>query len=202
MRHIGINNQNNNNQNKPLSGMKVAMLVANGFEQHDFIESQKALMVAGANVRIVSSDNGLVNGWEGKAWGHHFAVDNPLASALAADYDMLVIPAGNRSFDKLKLTAHTKRFINGFMAANKPVAVFGDALNLLFFSDHIRGRTVNGADTMKDMIAQAGGTWNDSKPCIDGNLMTGVIDTAEGRTAFVAALLNHFTTAAPMAQAA
>jgi protease I len=200
MRHIG--NMTQNNQNKTLSGNKVAMLAANGFDQHDMIESQKALIAAGANVRIVSSDNGLVNGWEGKAWGHHFAVDSPLASALAADYDMLVIPAGNRSFDKLKLTAHTKRFINGFMAANKPVAVFGDALNLLFFSDHIRGRTVNGADTMKDMIAQAGGTWSDSTPCIDGNLMTGVVDTAEGRTAFVVALLEHFANAAPLAQAA
>ena len=68
--------------NKPLLGVKAAMLVANGFSQQDMVAAQKALIQAGANVRVISPESGLVNGWEGEAWGHHFAVDAPLSSAL------------------------------------------------------------------------------------------------------------------------
>ena len=113
---------------KPLAGSKIAILVANGFMQADMIAAQRRLIEEGAHVRIVSSEQGLVNGWTGDDWGHHFAIDNPLNAALAADYDMLVVPGGARSVDKLKLTAHTKRFIGSFLAMQKPVAVTGDGV--------------------------------------------------------------------------
>lgn len=119
---------------KPLPGTKIAILVANGFDQQDFTEVQKMLNGAGAKIKIISPDQGLVNGWEGQGWGHHFPVDQTLSTALGADFDMLVIPGGTRSMEKLKTTAHTKRFFNSFMNAGKPVAVFGDVADLLVFS--------------------------------------------------------------------
>lgn len=116
---------------KPLSGVKVAILVANGFEEADMTATQRAMVAAGANARIVSPEPGLVNSWTGQAWGHHFAIDAALNSALGADFSMLVIPGGQRSIDKLKLTAHTKRFIGSFMAAQKPVAVWAGAMPIM-----------------------------------------------------------------------
>lgn len=107
--------------------MKVAILVANGFDEADMTATQRALIGAGAFAKIISPEPGLVNSWTGQAWGHHFAIDAALNNALGADFSMLVIPGGQRSADKLKLTAHTKRFINSFMAAGKPVAVWGNA---------------------------------------------------------------------------
>jgi len=119
---------------KPLPGTKIAILVANGFDQHDFSEVQKALNGASAIVKVISPDQGLVNGWEGKGWGHHFPVDQALSTALGADYDMLVIPGGSRSMEKLKTTAHTKRFVNSFINAEKPVAMMCDAVDLLTYA--------------------------------------------------------------------
>ncbi len=116
---------------KPLTGIKIALLIANGFCEQDMTETQRALTAAGANVRIVSPEQGLVNGWTGEGWGHHFAVDATLSTALGADYAMVVLPGGKRSHDKLKLTAHTRRFVSGFVAAHKPIVSFGDTLQAL-----------------------------------------------------------------------
>jgi len=186
---------------RPLQGVKVAMLVANGFSQSDMIAAQKALLEAGANVRVVSSENGLVNGWEGEGWGHHFAVDAPLGTALAADYSILVIPGGQRSMEKLNLTGHTKRFISSFMNANKPVIAMDTALHILILTDNIRERTVSGPETMRDLVLQAGGEWNSKPVCIDGQLMSGPIDN-ERRAAFISAMMNHVVDGVLAAQAA
>ncbi len=116
---------------KALLGNKIAILAANGFDEGDMIATQRALVAAGATMRVVSSDNGLVNGWDGKGWGHNFPVDAQLNTALGVDYDGLVIVGGQRSYDKLKMTAHTKRFIGSFMMAQKPVVAMGDSADVM-----------------------------------------------------------------------
>src|SRR5690606_33724615 len=119
--------------------------------------TQKALLPFGANIRIVSMDHGLVNSWNGLGWGLHFAADKALNSALAADFSMLVVPGGRRSLEKLKLTAHTKRFISGFVDSRKPVAFFGEAVELLAFAERAAGKTVTGPASCKDTMEMAGG---------------------------------------------
>lgn len=176
---------------KVLSGSKIAILVANGCTEQDMTEAQRALIEAGATTKIISPDAGLVNGWSGKSWGHHYAVDAALSTALSADYDMLVIPGGQRSLDKLKLTAHTKRFINGFMASEKPVVAYGDALHILLTTDNVRGRTVAGPADMKDVVTQAAGNWSDVTPIRENNLVTGAADE-NTRKDMVTAMLDIF----------
>lgn len=176
---------------KVLSGSKIAILVANGCTEQDMTEAQRALIEAGATTKIISPDAGLVNGWAGDHWGHHYAVDAALATALSGDYDMLVVPGGQRSLDKLKLTAHTKRFINGFLVSDKPVVMYGDALHLLITSDNVRGRTVAGPENMKDVVTQAGGNWSDTTPVRDNMLITGAADEAT-RKALVTEMVDFF----------
>ena len=124
---------------KPLLGEKIAVLVANGFSEKDLTLTQKALINAGASIRIVSMDHGLVNSWNDLGWGLNFAADQVLSEALAADYDMLLVPGGQRSVEKLKLTAHTRRFIGGFVGMSKPVVFFEEAADLLAFADRAAG---------------------------------------------------------------
>lgn len=141
---------------KSLTGQKIAILAANGFDEADMIAAQRALVAAGATMRLVSSDNGLVNGWDGKGWGHNFPVDAALNTALGVDFDGLVIVGGQRSFDKLKMTAHTKRFIGSFMLAQKPVVAFGDAANVLMEAEQRDADTVlkgEAADIVANMVS-------------------------------------------------
>ena len=187
---------------KPLFNVKVAMLVAGGFNQQDMTQAQRALLDAGANVRIVSPDNGLVNGWDGQGWGHNFAVDSHLSKALGADFGILVIPGGQRSLDKLKLTAHAKRFIGSFFAANKPVVVMNEGVIALTVAETIQGRTVNGPEALADFAMQHGAIWTDECPAVDNNLMSGEC-TDETRAAFVSEMVEFLSAGtAKVAQAA
>ncbi|MCB1650431.1 MAG: DJ-1/PfpI family protein [Alphaproteobacteria bacterium] len=180
---------------KPLLGEKIAVLVANGFSEKDLTATQRELMAAGANMRIVSMDHGLVNSWSDEGWGLNFAADQVLSEALAVDYTMLMIPGGERSIEKLKLTAHTRRFLGGFMKANKPVALFEEAVSLLAFAQTAEGKTIAGAEAKKAEVEEAGAIWSDEAVAIDQHLITGKSDT-ESRESFARAVFEFLKKAA------
>lgn len=158
---------------KQLQSLKVAVLMANGFNESDFLAIQRAMIDQGAVLRIVSTDSGLVNGWDGKGWGHNFAVDAQLNTALGIDFDALIVPGGQRSLDKLKLTAHSRRFIGSFMAAMKPVLCMGDAVQLLAHTDHLAGKTVSGPAEKQGVAEAAGAVWSNEAVSHDGTLLSG-----------------------------
>lgn len=185
---------------KSLPGTKIAILVSNGFNQQDMTDTQKLLNSMGVSLKIISPDQGLVNGWEGAGWGHHFAVDQQLSTALGADFDILVVPGGQRSMDKLKTTAHTRRFVNSFVSAGKPVAMFNEAIDLLVYAEQISGRTVSGPEEMKDAVVQAGAVWAEQSPVIDGALYTGSVANEDERAVFVAGMLDFFAAHATVNQ--
>lgn len=186
---------------KPLVGTKIAVLVANGFEEKHFINVQRHFLEMGASLKIVSTNQGLVNGWDGTSWGHNFAVDAQLNTALGVDYMGLIIPGGARSIEKLKTTAHTRRFIGSFMAAQKTVAIMDDALNLMAFSEQLDGTTVSGNDAMREMAVQAGATWNEGTMMTDGSLLTGMCD-ADNMDAYIEMMKDVFMNNMGMDQAA
>lgn len=154
---------------KPLLGHKIAFLVTNGFHETDLIEAQKRIQALGADTRIVSTDQGLVSSWNSLGWGLNFAADQGLKTSLAADYSGVFIPGGQRSIDKLQLTAHTRRFVRGFYESNKPVCVMNEGVDLLAFSE------LSVADSFED-----GAT-------VDKNLFVGKTDD-EGRIAVIEAM--------------
>lgn len=158
---------------KTLQGVKIAVLVANGFSEKDMTLTQQALLPAGASIRLVSMDQGLVNSWNESGWGLNFAADQVLSEALAADYDMLIVPGGQRSVDKLKLTAHTRRFIGGFADAGKPLALFEEATSLLTFAGRANGYTVTGPEQVRAEAEAAGASWSGDEVTISRNLITG-----------------------------
>ncbi|MEM6904114.1 MAG: peptidase C56, partial [Pseudomonadota bacterium] len=61
--------------NSTLNGNRIAMLVANGFEEVHFTETQRRFAGTGAEVTVISPENGLVNGWHEGSWGHYFPID-------------------------------------------------------------------------------------------------------------------------------
>lgn len=184
---------------KPLIGAKIAILVANGFNEHDLTHIQRALQALGGNTRIIGMDQGLVNSWTGESWGHHFASDNVLSAALAADYSMLIVPGGRRSIEKLKLTAHTRRFIGGFMDAGKPVALFDDAAELLAFAERASGKAMSVPASARETLAAAGAQLEDADYTVDANLISGYCaDINE----YVDAVVSHFSAQSDMKAAA
>src|SRR5690606_22086986 len=72
---------------KRLSGRVVAMLVANGFEEAEMTDTQKALVADGGMPRVVSSEIGLANGWHEGTWGHNFYDEVKVSDVLPSQYD-------------------------------------------------------------------------------------------------------------------
>jgi len=77
-----------------LQGLKVAILVTDGFEQVELMEPRKALDAAGAKTQVVSPKTGKVRGWKLTEWGDDVAVDVPLDKARADEFDALLLPGG------------------------------------------------------------------------------------------------------------
>ncbi len=124
---------------KSLTGRKVAILVGNGFDEMQMTDCQRALLAAGATLKIISPAPGLVHGWQGNTWGHYHPVDQQTSETLAADFDMLLLPSGERSLAKLLETGHTLRIIRGFCDAQKPIAAIGSGIAMLKESGRIEG---------------------------------------------------------------
>ncbi|WP_207485781.1 DJ-1/PfpI family protein [Arenibaculum pallidiluteum] len=185
---------------QPLAGKTIAILVANGFEEIEMTEPQRALLKAGATVRVISPEQGLVNGWHGAAWGHYFPVDRGIAEVLGADFDMLVLPGGTRSVAKLSQNPHTKRILSGFMDGGKPVAAIGDGVELLVHVQKAKGRTVAAPEAARAALTEAGATISEDAVVTDKVLVTAVGQDAVG--SFVETLLKVFGEAAQVKKAA
>ena len=170
--------------NKPLTGQKIAILVANGFDETDMTHAQRALAALGATQKIISTENGLVNSWVANnqgagSWGHHFPTDANVSTVLAADYDCLYVPGGRRSIDKLKENAHCRRILRSFFDAGKPMMMMGCGVELLAAAERATGCTVTGDVASEAVLTAAGATWTNDTPMIQGFLATGVGSDAE-----------------------
>lgn len=155
-----------------LAGKTIAILVANGFDENQMTEIQRALIKIKANIKTVAPENGVVNGWQGNGWGHYFPVDAQIGETLGSDFDMLVIPGGERAIAKLKTNLHTRRIVNHFVDAEKPVAAMGAGIGLLALAGGIKGRSVAATAEAAAELKNVGATIVDDAQHQDENLLT------------------------------
>jgi len=158
-----------------LSGQRVAVLVANGFEEVHFTEVQRAFAGSGAQVTVISPENGLVNGWHDNSWGHYFPIDKQLGDVLAADYTALIIPGGKRSVDKLAGLAHARRIVTGFVDAEKPVMLFGHAPSLLATFERAAGRKLSVVEDAAETLTKAGATVAEEATTLSGAMLSSTL---------------------------
>ncbi|MGQ9368731.1 DJ-1/PfpI family protein [Azospirillum sp. ST 5-10] len=183
-----------------LAGKTIAILVANGFEETTMTEPQRALLKTGAALRTISPEQGLVNGWHGKAWGHYFPVDKQVGDVLGSDFDMLLLPGGERSVAKLLQNAHTRRIVGHFLDAGKPVAAIDDGVQILAASGKLKGRTVAAPEALNDELTAVGAVVTD-EPLVAGDTLI-TARSVDDLPAFVEQVVKGFTEAAAMKKAA
>src|SRR5262245_26346016 len=97
-----------------LSGVRVAILVENGFEQVELTEPRKALDAAGATTVVVSPQKEKVRGWKSTDWGDDVRVDQSLDAARAANFDALLLPGGVLNPDRLRMNPTAVAFVKAF----------------------------------------------------------------------------------------
>jgi protease I len=155
-----------------LSGRKVAILAAEGFEEAELIEPKKALEAAGAEARVVSPAQGEVQGWRHFDKGQRVKVDVPLDQADAADFDALMLPGGVANPDQLRTMPKAVQFVRAFFEAGKPVAAICHGPWTLVEAGVVRGRTLTSWPSLKTDLTNAGATWVDREVCVDQGLVS------------------------------
>lgn len=155
-----------------LSNKKVAILVADGFEQVELTGPREALDAAGAQTMIVSPVDGEVEGWNHYDKGDKFPVDVPLASANAGEFDALLLPGGVANPDQLRMKPEAVAFVKSFFDAGKPVAVICHGPWTLVEADVVRGRKITSWPSVKTDLINAGAEWVDEACVVDNGLVS------------------------------
>lgn len=155
-----------------LKGLKVAILITDGFEQVEMTEPRKALDQAGAETHIVSPKADRVRGWKFMDWGDEFTVDVALDRAQPQNYDALLLPGGVINPDKLRMIPQAVDFARAFFDAGKPVAAICHGPWTIIEAGAARGRRIASWPSLKTDLRNAGAEWMDQEAVIDGNLVT------------------------------
>lgn len=155
-----------------LSGKRVAILLADGFEEVEMTKPRAALLAAGASTRLVSPMKGKVQGWNHFDKGDLFPVDVELDSANPADFDALLLPGGVANPDQLRAIPKAVEFVKYFFETGKPVAAICHGPWLLVEANVLRGRTVTCWPSIRTDLRNAGARVVDQEVVVDEGLIT------------------------------
>lgn len=158
--------------NTKLKGLKVAILITDGFEQSEMTEPKKALQDAGAHTDIIAPSKGKVKSWKNKNWGDEFQVDKDLEQAKEEDYDALMLPGGLMSPDKLRMNEKAVNFVKNFVKNRKPIASICHGPLLLINANAVRNKTLTSYPSIKIDLMNAGAKWVDQEVAKDELLIT------------------------------
>lgn len=148
---------------------RIAMPLAEGFEDSEFTVPYERLRDAGHEVVILGTDAGMkVTGKRGDASAE---VDQTAGHAVVESFDALVIPGGY-SPDRLRLDSRLVDFVRTFFETGRPVAAICHGPQLLIEADVVRGRTLTSWPSVRRDLENAGATWIDRELVEDGNLIT------------------------------
>jgi protease I len=155
-----------------LNGLKVAIVVEDGFEQVELTEPRKALDQAGAHTRIVSPKEKRVRGWNFTDWGDEFPVDLALDRAQPHDFDALLLPGGVMNPDKLRMQDRAVEFIKAFFDAGKPVAAICHGPWTVIEAGAARGRRIAAWPSLQTDLRNAGAEWVNEEVVVDKKLVS------------------------------
>jgi len=172
---------------------KVAILVADGFEQVEMTCPRKILNQNGACVHVISPNKDLVKGWNRVDWGHEHRVDVPLNMARADYYDALLLPGGVMSVDALRTEPNAIAFVRAFFNAGKAVAAICHGPQLLIDADVVIGRKLTSFSSIRIDLENAGAIWLNKQVVVHNSLITS--RNADDLPAFTSQLVKEFNLA-------
>jgi protease I len=171
-----------------LKGKKIAVLVADGFEEIELTGPVWYFRELGAEVAIVAPKfnpaperYGLVYPEMSKT--HVMAIqylqptgwikfDRTADQIKVSDYDAVFIPGGAWNPDNLRNDAAVIKFIQDFNKSGKLIAAICHAPVVLASADILKGRKITGYWNIQVDLKNAGGNVVEAPVVTDGNLVT------------------------------
>jgi protease I len=177
-----------------LEGMRVAALIANGFDETDFFVPRDALVQQGASVELIAPVREILYGIRSIRKTVTVQATHAFEDVQYTDYDAIWIPGGVMSCDELRESPIAVAFVCEMQWAWKPIGAIGHGVSLLVSAALVRGRNITGSHAILDDIENAGGNWTEADTVLDHNLLTarGSHVAAEFGRQFVALLHSQW----------
>lgn len=152
---------------------KVAIVVADGFEQIELEVPRQALQKAGFATEIVSPGaQSTVQGYHRSEKGDAFPIDVPLEQASPEFYSALLLPGGVHNPDELRHNPKVLDFVRHFFAVDKPVAAICHGPWTLIDAQVVSGRRLTSWASIKTDLINAGAEWVNEPVVVDRGLVT------------------------------
>ena len=163
---------------------RVAVLLAEGFEDSELEQPVNTLKDAGHRVVIVGEEaDASLEGKQGEVTAR---TDAAIDDCRELDFDALLIPGG-WSPDHLRTNQAMVRFVREMVAADKPVAAVCHGPQLLIEADVVRGKRMTSFESVRTDLKNAGAEVVDEEVVVDGSFITS--RTPEDLPAFGRAIL-------------
>jgi protease I len=165
---------------------RIAVLLANDFEDSEFSVPRERLIRAGHTLVLVGRRAGeTVRGKHGQVE----ATVQQAADGLSTDgFGALLIPGGH-SPEALRSDEGVVDFVRRFARTGRPIAAVCHGPQLLIEAGLVRDRTLTSWPSVRDELIDAGARWEDREVVVDGNLITS--RQPEDLQAFSGALLER-----------
>lgn len=153
-----------------LSGKKIAVLVAAGFEDSELIKPVETLRAAGVKTTLIGLSEADKGGVVGKR-GSRVPVEIAIDEAQTEDYDALLIPGG-KSPAHLRGDQRVLDFTRSFDQNGRVIAAICHGPQVLISAGLMSGRKATSFFTVRGELKQAGATVFNRAVVQDGNLIT------------------------------
>lgn len=151
-----------------LTGKRIALLATDGFEDSELEHPMGMIRDAGAEVEVISLEDGEITGKNGAT----VDVDALVADVSVDDYDGLLLPGGVVNPDTLRVNKAAVEFVREFFKQHKPVAAICHAPWILIEAGVVEGRTLTSWPSLKTDLENAGANWVDEEVVVDEGLVT------------------------------
>lgn len=157
---------------------KNALIITySGFQDHELVYPYYRLLGAGFTTKIVADKTdelGRVYGILGLGMPCHVLMNDFIKNYefYMTNYDMLVLPGGVKSLEKLRQLQPVLDFIHQWDASGKCIVSTCHGAQLLISARVVKGREISGYYSLKDDINNAGATYVNAPFVIDRNIIT------------------------------
>jgi protease I len=149
--------------------MKVACVLANGFEDSEFRQPYDALRKAGHEVTIVGLQAGQeLRGDKGRETA---TVETAFGDVRPSDFDALLIPGG-MSPDRLRAHQVAIDFVKAFFDARKPILAICHGPQIFIPAGAHKGHRLTAWKTIQSDLRLLGADVVDEEVVVDRNLVT------------------------------
>jgi protease I len=153
---------------KPLAGMKVAMLTGEDFQHEEAYMPLAYLTNRGAEVTVIGPETGKVSSYSADV---SLLVEKSAADADPAHYDALVLPGG-KAPAAIRKNEAVVSFARSMYQAGKPVAAICHGPQVLVTAGVVEDLKMTCYSGVSEELEEAGAVYYDRPVVRDQNLLT------------------------------